>query len=239
MSDTFVLQDDLLQQSIPIKKVKIAQDPHGYSSLCIEYEISIEDFVATERHLDELIIKRVVPFLEEHPDLLRVLITKEVYDDQVAVMPTGFEKKDIFDWHNKKLDSGTFWTRFINYWYKEGQVNSEKEEGIVRAYLIGVLQKKFVVGIKKDNAWHLPGGIVKTPHFHSIKNHLMEQTGLTLLGLSTGLPVSNQLPDSKVILYHGIVNGELINGELLPIENLDLFSPIYGNLKAFVEWIKY
>jgi hypothetical protein len=239
MIDTFVLQDDLLQQSIPVKKVKIAQDPYGYLSLCIEYEISVEEIAATERNLDELIIKQIVPFLEEHPDLLRVLITKEVYDDQVAVMPIGFEKKDVFDWHNKKLDSETFWTRFIKYWYRDERVDSEEEDAIVRAYLIGVLQKKFVVGIRKDNAWHLPGGIVKTPHFHSIKNHLLEQTGLTLLGLSAGLPILNHSPNQKVILYHGIVNGEPTHGELLPIENLDLFSPIYGNLKAFIEWIQY
>ena len=239
MNDISIVHNALLEQSIPIKEVKIAQDPYGYLSLCIDYEISVEETAATERNLDERIIKKTIPFLEEHPDLLRVLITKEVYDDQVAIMPIGFEKKDVFDWHNKKLDGETFWTRYIRYWYTDERADSEKENVVVRAYLIGVFQKRFVVGIKKDNMWHLPGGILKTPYVHSVQRHLLEQTGLTLLGLSTGLPVSNQPPNQKMILYHGIVNGELTNGELLPIENLDVFSSNYGNLKAFVNWHKY
>jgi hypothetical protein len=109
---------------------------------------------------------------------------------------------------------------------------------LVRAFL-GTVDPGFVIGIRLDEEWYLPGGVVEGPgapegmppinHFEPLAWHLMQQTGLRLTGLSDAVGVGMR-PGSRgtelTVLYAGVATGTQTGGTRFRLDSLPEFAAI-------------
>ncbi len=217
-----------------VQQVQLRPDPYGYLSLCIRYASPICLLESSEHSLDKLIVNHSISLLEASTAIERVVIEKRISDDQVAVEPLAYDRATILEWYAGKFDIDSLSSHSIHYWYTDKAARTSNL--LIDAFVV-CFSHNSIVGIKRGDGWHLPGGKTSAADLHfALKNFVLEQTGLTLWGLGPGLPLTQAGLEQKTVLYFGLVRGELKSGSWVPLDKLDMFPRDYGNLRAFVDW---
>lgn len=239
------LTRELKAQGIRIGEVAFENDPWGYASLRVSFEISIDEPDEEDRQL-MAIIREVMPYFLADETLQRLFVQITIYDDKVAVEPYAYERDDLLGWYSGQMDYETLRERQIGYWHSEYELIARADT----AYVFGVcVRGDSVVGLQRDAKWYLPGGMVKGQNTpleiqdarpqNAIKWYVQQQTGLDVVGWSRGhvLEGKHAPPgESVIVLYHVFVDGELTAGTLMPVDDLPIFTPEYGDPRDFVRW---